>query len=359
MSALDRPIPLTFFNSHTAQNKSEASYTMRELAQRIFISTAPTKAELPWLKLAKFGNRRSPPKPDGTGGNSLRWDANVLAVTGIEADYDGGQITGDEALNALTKQGIASVLYTSPSHTEDAPRWRVLCPLSQEMPTDQRRHLLGRLNGLFRGIFANESWTLSQSYYFGSVRNNPSHRVELIDGTSIDLHDDLDECWIGPPGSAKGTTTAAEVGKDARETSELVRLILTGEHYHCELRALAARLIGQNVPATITAELLRGFMLAASGVRDERWVDRYYSIDDLVTSAVKKYQDSARIRRDNNSKLCAMAIQLFEQRHLSAEVREALHAEADRLGINDNFRIEDILRWAAEKELARRTNSHA
>jgi hypothetical protein len=38
---------------------------------------------------------------------------------------------------------------------------------------------------------------------------------------------------------------------------------------------------------------------------------------------------------------------------------EALHAEAGRLGINDNFRIEDILRWAAEKELARRTGSYA
>jgi hypothetical protein len=358
MSALDRPISITFFRSHTATTKGEARYTPRELAARIRTTTAGRKDDLPWLKLAKFGNRRSRPKPDGTAGNSLRWDGNVLAITGIEADYDGGQISVDEALNALTKQGIASLVYTSPSFTEDRPRWRVLCPLSAEAPPDQRRHLVGRLNGLFRGIFANESWTLSQSYYFGSVRNNSSHRVELVDGTSIDLHDDLDECWIGPPGSVKGTTTA-EAGKDARETCELVRLILTGEHYHCELRALAARMIGQNVPAGIVSELLRGFMLASSGVRDERWTDRYDSIDELVTSAVKKYQAGARIRRDNNSALCALAIRLFEQRHLSGEVREALHAEAARLGINDNFRIEDILQWAAEKELARRTSSYA
>jgi len=100
---------------------------------------------------------------------------------------------------------VASLAYTSPSHTEDAPRWRVLCLFSKEYPPDRRDAFMGRLNGLFRGIFSAESWTLSQSFYLGSVNNNPSHRAEIINGTPIDLLPALDETWIGRRGATTGT----------------------------------------------------------------------------------------------------------------------------------------------------------
>jgi len=99
----------------------------------------------------------------------------VLAISGIEADYDGEAMPFDDAVEVLTKAGVSAILYTSPSHTEDTPRWRVLCPTSRELPPERRDKLMGRLNGLFRGCFSGESWTLSQSYYFGSVNSNPSH----------------------------------------------------------------------------------------------------------------------------------------------------------------------------------------
>ena len=145
--------------------------TPEYLAARILDTTAKEKERLPWLKLARFGDKR-------TTQNSLRHDANVLAISGVEADYDGEVMTFGEAYDLLEKQGIASIVYTSPSHTEDAPRWRVAVPFSEEMPPQRRSHQLGRLNGLFRGIFSGESWTLSQSYYFGSVNRNPSHRAQ-------------------------------------------------------------------------------------------------------------------------------------------------------------------------------------
>ena len=123
--------------------------------------------------------------------NSLRHDANVLAITGIEADYDGEQIDVDAAVSLLRAAGILVIVYTSPSHAADAPRWRVLCPCSRDLPTDRTR-LLDRLNGVLGGVLAGESWTLSQSYYYGSVNRNPSHQVELIDGAPIDHRPDLD-----------------------------------------------------------------------------------------------------------------------------------------------------------------------
>jgi hypothetical protein len=173
--------------------------------------TAPSKNKLPWLKLARFGDKR-------TDENCLRHDENMLAITGIEADYDGGAMTVDEACELLIKQGLAAVVYTSPSHSVDAPRWRVLCPLSQEVPPARRNHQIGRLNGLFRGIFANESWTLSQSYYFGSVGGNPAHRVEVIEGKPIDDHDDLDAIWLGKPNGSKVAADADQhVSRETRE----------------------------------------------------------------------------------------------------------------------------------------------
>ena len=89
---------------------------------------------------------------------------------------------------------------------QDLPRWRVLAPFSSELPPAmQARSSTSTfgLNGLFHGIFAGESWTLSQSFYYGSVAQNPSHRVYLIDGWPIDQHDDLENLGSkaapGPP----------------------------------------------------------------------------------------------------------------------------------------------------------------
>ncbi len=150
------PLTVTFFPNHGANRKREESLTLAELAERIRVTDAPSKAMLPWLKLARFGEKR-------TDKGSLRHDSNTLAISGIEADYDGGLMPFEDACALLEKQGVTCIVYTSPSHTEDAPRWRVLCPLSAEAPPARRNHQLGRLNGLFSGAFAPESWTLEVS----------------------------------------------------------------------------------------------------------------------------------------------------------------------------------------------------
>lgn len=137
---------MTVFASASATRKAEEQITLSALADRIAATHAPTKSQLPWLKLARFGDQR-------TTKNSLRHDANMLAITGIEIDYDGGVVTVDEAEELLLKSGVLSLLYTSPSHTEDAPRWRVLCPTSVELPPDRRTPLMGRLNGVLRAAW--------------------------------------------------------------------------------------------------------------------------------------------------------------------------------------------------------------
>ena len=156
-----------------------------ELADMIRGTTAPEKNRLPWLKLARFGAAR-------TARGSLRHDRNVIAISGVEVDYDGERIRFDAAVDTAAKAGLLAILYTSPSHMAERPRWRILAPASREYPPADRARLLGRLNGLYRGIFARESWTLSQSYYYGRVDAAPAHRVEIVEGEPIDQLDDLD-----------------------------------------------------------------------------------------------------------------------------------------------------------------------
>ncbi|MBV8521709.1 MAG: recombinase family protein, partial [Acetobacteraceae bacterium] len=281
---LDRQLVVTLFYDASANEKRELPVTPRELADLIRIQTAPEKVSLPWLKLAVFGESR-------TEKNSLRHDANVKAITGIEVDYDGGEITFEAAHELLEKQGIAAIVYTSPSHTENKPRWRVIAPVSQELPPDKRAHLVGRLNGLFRGALAPESFTLSQAYYFGSVNGNPAHRVEVIDGLPIDLHDDLDETWQGKSGTggpaAGGQSTNSGAYGDRLNVEAEFEKLRTGENYHVAAVRLFGSFAAKGVGMVEALEIVRDAMrVVPEAQRDARWRQRY---DDLPRCAEQIY----------------------------------------------------------------------
>ena len=67
-------VVVTFFKHYAATTKHEDAYALEALATRICTVTATTKAKLPWLKCARFGDLRSET-------NGLRHDGNVLACT--------------------------------------------------------------------------------------------------------------------------------------------------------------------------------------------------------------------------------------------------------------------------------------
>ena len=140
------------------------------------------KDKLPWLKLAKFGNKRSDK-------NSLRHDLNVLEITGCELDYDIEEIGFDEAVKAVEAMGIHALLYTSASHTPDKPRWRILAPTSKPCQPDLREKLVARLNGCLKAklgvdvIAESESFALSQSFYYGWVCNWPKPHQQCRGGS--------------------------------------------------------------------------------------------------------------------------------------------------------------------------------
>ncbi len=142
-----------------------------------------SKKACPLLKLATFGEA-------ATDKGSLRHDGNVLEVFGIEGDYDGEQVSIDQAADKLASLGVAAFVYSSPSHTPERPRWRVLAPLSTPCVPSKRRHYVGLLNAALGGLLSAESFTLSQCFYVGKVKGT-EYATRQVPGAPIDQALDL------------------------------------------------------------------------------------------------------------------------------------------------------------------------
>ena len=341
-------ITLTTFYDHAAGSKTERCYSWGKLAAEIAATDRPTKSQLPWMKLARFGDVRSPK-------GSLRHDANVLAITGIEVDYDGEVMAPDEAVERLEKAGVSAMVYTSPSHTDTAPRWRILCPTSTELPPVRRAHLVGRLNGLFGGIFAAESFTLSQAYYYGSVAGNPAHQVVLVDGRPIDTHDDLDECWIGKPNTLAVPAFGGLVRSGPLDVSAAIKLIIDGVNYHQNTVRLAGHFARSGTPYLEARQTLHDAMEAVFPPdRDARWHSRRDDIDRVLEDiygkeAIARDAGASRPASPCNVPSCSDAwpppidfladadltgVPLLATGHVPAPIYAYAHDVARRLGVD-------------------------
>jgi hypothetical protein len=168
MTRVDDSGPLityTVFPNVQAREKNEyADAAWADVVRMIANPVAHmSKQSCPLLSLCEYGDLVS----DGGG---LRHAANVKRVYGIEVDYDGEEVTPEEGLLRLQSAGLVALIYTSASYTEGAPRWRALLPLSEPAVPAQRAVYVARANFALGGIASRESFTLSQSFYFGAVR---------------------------------------------------------------------------------------------------------------------------------------------------------------------------------------------
>jgi len=205
-------LAITFFEDEKARKKSEVEWTLSELAEEILIEGAPTREALPWLKLATFGEVRS------KRGNSLRNKDNVLAISGVELDYDAGKLTFDEGVELVKTAGLCALVYTTPSYQKGVrEKWRVLCPTSVQLPPGERTKLVATLKGVIGGGIDDASFRVSQSFYYGRVNGNPDHRVKVVEGDFIDLRPDLAAGAIGPDPKGK---TDGSVNRPISEPTE-------------------------------------------------------------------------------------------------------------------------------------------
>ena len=203
-------LAVTIFDDVHANSCQEYRWQIDDLAERLREpKTYPSKAACKLLKLAIFGEQR-------TEKGCLRHDSNVLQISGAEGDYDGGEVSLADAQMLLSEKSITAILYTSPSHTEAKPRWRVLAPLSRPYPPSERARFVAQLNGCLNGILAPESFNLSQSYYCGRVDGAP-YAVAQVRGKCIDELAGLAEIY--PPKQGK---TKAERLDNLRSTDPVI-----------------------------------------------------------------------------------------------------------------------------------------
>ena len=240
------------------------------------------KDDCPLFSLAKFGDKR-------TEKNCLRSDDNVLSITGITGDCDGEQMPIEHARDALGIYGIKATLYTSPSHRPDAPRWRVVCPLSKEMDKSEHGRLMARLNGVLGGILANESFTLSQSYYYGRVKGT-EYQVLRTDGLCIDELPELDDFAVGKEGPRKYEDSTHPPTMRDDDLRALILNGVTGRVYPSMLSLsarMAARLkTADEITAHIGALLNRAAWKSADPIT---WQERIKALPKMAQTAVEKY----------------------------------------------------------------------
>ena len=129
-----RTVTVTFFPNKSAQSQRRNDLTLPQLAEQIRLQTGPSKLELPWLKL------RSSETSEATR-TACAPTPTRKQITGIEVEHDKGEIAFDAAIaDAAQGQAPRAALHlASPTCPAAKERWRILLPLSSNLPPDDAR----------------------------------------------------------------------------------------------------------------------------------------------------------------------------------------------------------------------------
>lgn len=273
-------VTYTLFDDRLAQSKTErADAAWGDLVSRIH--GAPTYIEknaCPLISMCEYGELRS-------NKNSLRHGANVLRVYGVELDYDAGKVTLAEAKARLQAAALVAVLYTSPSHKPDAPRWRALLPLTEPATPDRREEYVARANRALGGIVTRESFTLSQSFYIGRVRGAEYETAETY-GRCIDEALDIE------PQFFVGTGSDGSTNRDGTTDAQLREAFNNGADRYQAMLKLSARWAARGMAADdIEANLVE--LLGASPVNGDG-IDLRSRARPMADSAVRKFGETRR-----------------------------------------------------------------
>ena len=285
MSATPAPrqIVATVWPDKHARSKSEFRLAWPELCELVRTEPQrPSKGACRLLKLASFGNSR-------TEKGSLRSDSNLARVYGVEGDYDGERITPDEAISRLENAQIRALVYPSPSHTPERPRWRVLAPLSHPCEPAARLAYAEALNGALGGILAPESGVLSQSFFFGPVNGAEYRPVHTFDDPDEGwCLDELPDLPARVAFRSKPNADAAD-DKGGTQADYLVEL-LSGTDIH----GSALRIVGRMVRDGLADEVIHlVFRALAIAVRQARGEDR---AAELLGPELQRMIDGARTK---------------------------------------------------------------
>lgn len=280
-------------------------------------SNAPvqnSKAECQLFSLCEFGDKR-------TENNSLRSNENVLGVWGAVGDYDGEKVQPQQAAQALAAAGVRALVYTSPSHTPSAPRFRVIAPFETRRSPEEHAAAIERLNTIVGGGLSSESFTLSQPYYIGRVAGSEAHFMALVvEGngiTTIDTRADIPRTpWRGSGSEDTGYRVPTEV---------LIDDLQSGIEIHPAIVALAARGYTQEQLTELVKQAMDSW-----GDRRERG---YVAIEQDIPRAVSSWERKKKKQAESE----AQRIEAIVQSTPAPPIQKGLFTPAGNVlfGIDD------------------------
>lgn len=310
-------IVVTTFRDHRAKESERRHWSLPEICDIVLRTVADTKEKLPWLKCAEFGETK-------TAKGSLRNDANVVSVSGLELDYDEKLISIQEVVAKLEKLGIRALTYTSPSNKKTEFKWRVVAPFSQELPPKERAKYAKRLAGALGIAFDKASFTLSQSFYYGRALGNAEadHKAFVVDGDFVDLRDDLVQFDPPPPSGEGEKPRGGHLGFEGY-------LAMVGDGPGRDgingpltrATAVYARLRGEGLDRAALKERLREVIRAAPKKADrppsdiERYLGDEY-LDNLIATAIAKYGNTGIVVSDKDHVARARTFREQQRPHL-------------------------------------------
>lgn len=134
----------------------------------------PDKTSQPLIKIGTFDN------------DSRGQGCSLAAISGVEIDYDAGQVTATSAAKLLRQAGVECVVCSTYTSRTDCPKWRVFAPTSRELTAGLRQYLVTALDGVLGNIAARESYTPKQTFFYG--RNPASNYLFLhLQGECVDV----------------------------------------------------------------------------------------------------------------------------------------------------------------------------
>jgi hypothetical protein len=219
-------------------------------------------------------------------------------VTGVELDYDGEQLPLQTAAATLAVAKVPAVIYSSPSHRPDRPRWRILAPFSRALPPERRAQMVSRIAGLLPVEMAPESWTLSQAFFYGAIIGQPPVAIVEVDGADfipVDLRDDLDVKAKAKSGKPDRGNGHADDWFDPGVTDEgdlRARVSRGGEGTHDALVSLAGLLARRNVDSgELISELIDELLQRPIEARNPDWHAHLADMPRLVKWVLAKEQE--------------------------------------------------------------------
>lgn len=246
------------------------------------IHDAPTyisKRHCPLISLAAYGEQLSDK-------GIVRHADNVLRVYGIEIDYDGEEVSPEEGAGRLQAAGLLAIVYTSPSHTDGAPRWRALLPLNEPAAPSLRMVYVARTNRALGGIATRESFTLSQSFYIGRVRG-AAYRVIETEGRCVDEAADLEPLYF------TGHTDGASP-RDTRTDADLRASFERGEDRYQAMLKLSSRWAARGMEVDDIMSALHGLLDQSRNSLNADGVDLRTRVEPMARSAAMKFGETRR-----------------------------------------------------------------